>query len=1165
MANPQSSSVWLPGVVLLVVAGTSYLVHETAYQTSRPVETKTRSKELLIPEDVDARLWQDPLYALDQHLKGEESAKGSDVTEEHHKAAVLKQEIEERLERLAPAPDGKGSRKTEADSAPDADQTDGSQPPQDFTLLAVMVPKAPYAEPAERRRRIRYAVLSGLSRAGLVPEDQEHISFFTHYTVDAAQEKRPEYITYEFMRRSASPRPKLKNDATARSKVVGPVVVLWIPTEGSQRCVQPWLASIFGAVAPSQDTRLKFAVLGPPESGTLTEMVREAITPPSCERIPVEQRFPWLAKRMQFYSPWASAAGNELAYSLQDDLNRRRSKLKGSFEEVLAPCMLKADPAQPVQECRIEKILNLPQPDSVLPPRKAAHPSAPAPQPVRLVRLIADDVLLSNALLEELARRGVNPACAWNFPSGTDNCFDGGQNRHRIAIVSEWDAPYQRALRWTLGRTIRERCGRQYQHGQPCTPPPFKDSWLVPFSYLRGLDGQIADAPDASIKREDDSKHKSADPSQPFGEVDTVERADGNAQFDYIRRLVEQIESKDRQLQEDGKSAIGAIGVLGTDPYDKLTILQALHDRFADKIFFTTNLDARLIHPRESQWARNLIVVSAFDLQLDQELQRDIPPLRDGYQTAAYFATIFAMRDQDFDRSSDEVRNLRCRAMEAYGYRCDGNSDVTVKAARSWFTPLVFEVGRTRAVRLEQVLSDRNGPKCDRWEFQCIDVQPDVEPTAPHMRASVLPVASIATFLAIVLAGMLFVQAAKPRPLVSTETAYRILHRRVALVAVLGLLGAGLALSWNAAWTFLTENGMGEPGLIFEGVSIWPAQAIRLLIIALAIAFMFRSHKRLSANCKDIMKRFQLPGVSQPGVGPPPRNSSLGVIVRRQIEHRIKASWKCVKKTCSMRPPVDPHDVQSLWAHYLQDGRACARLCRVFFFGLLYTALSLVAFEIWPDIARFRGERSYAINHYIFMASVLSFNLLLFYVVDALIICNRCVKRLNIGLDWPQPSYTKFKRDLGEGTPLKEWMTVQFIASRTDAVGALVYLPFILLFLIIIARNSVFGHWNLTPSVVALLCVSAAIVIVAGLRLRGTTEAARSAALASLTDQLIVAKGIPNDTLVRQLELIINEVKELRQGAFAPYTDQKFIRALLLPLAGLASTALIEYMSLVKP
>jgi len=46
---------------------------------------------------------------------------------------------------------------------------------------------------------------------------------------------------------------------------------------------------------------------------------------------------------------------------------------------------------------------------------------------------------------------------------------------------------------------------------------------------------------------------------------------------------------------------------------------------------------------------------------------------------------------------------------------------------------------------------------------------------------------------------------------------------------------------------------------------------------------------------------------------------------------------------------------------------------------------------------------------------------------------------------------------------------------------------------------------------------------------------------------------------------MIEEVRNLRKGAFAPYTEQKFIRALLLPLAGYASSALIEYLSLVKP
>jgi hypothetical protein len=1151
-SQQQSSSVWLPGVVLLAIAGTSYLVHETAYQTSRPVETKTRSRQLLVPDDVDARLWQDPVYALDQHLRGEESgADHSHVTSNHHKAEALRKEISERLKQLPP-PVSKGkvlSGPKPGDARAAAAPADGTQQPQPLTLLAVMVPDAPYAEPAERRRRIRYAVLSGLNRSGLVPEDQEHISFFAHHSVDDIGRPKIEYIPYELLQHTGSPKPRSKNNAKGKSNGVGPAVVLWIPTEGSRRCAQAWLSSIFADIA-SQDPRLRFIVLGPPESGTLAEMVREAITLKRCQdKATAPKLQSWVQDRMQFYSPWASAAGKELAYSLQDDLNRIRP-----LPEELKPCVLNPpDPSPPTQECDIEEILKIRKPH------------------VHLVRLIGDDVLLSNALLQELELRGVDPACASRRPADPDDCFGGGLNRHRIAIVSEWDAPYQRALRWTLARSIQDRCDRRYKQDSACVPSAadkYKD-WLIRFSYLRGLDGQIADAPDTNVRREDDTRAKSKDPSQPFGEIDTVERADGNTQFDYVRRLVEQIENKDRELQDAGESSIGAIGVLGTDPYDKLTILQALHARFADKIFFTTNLDARLIHPRESKWARNLVVVSAFDLELNQDLQRDIPPLRDGYQTAAFFAAQFAIRDGDFDQSYQEVRNVRCKASATYGQPCSSYSPVRV--ARSWFVPLVFEIARTRAIRLEHVpeLSAQNDQECDRkWDFSCIEVQPRVEPTAPYIRQALRGVSALATGLAIALAGMLLIQAAKPRQPVSSAEAYSALRMRVALVVVLAVLGAGIALSWNSIWSFLTEDGMGEPGAVFEGVSIWPAQGIRLLIVGLAVAFMFHSHARLASNRKDIVDRFRLSALDESGAGDiasKPDAASLGALLRAHINRWLLTIWLCVKETTSMRPPVDPGDVESLWTHYLHDGRACARLCRVFFFGLLLTALSAAAFLIWPDVARFRGERSYEINRFIFMGCVLTFNLLLFYVVDALIICNRCIKRLISGLDWPLASYAKFRQDLGEGTPLKEWMTVQFIASRTDAVGSLVYLPFILLFLIIMARNSVFERWSLTPSVVVLLSVSTLIIVFAAIRLRETTESGRAHVLQSLTDQLIVAKGAGNDKLVRQLELMINEVREVRRGAFAPYTDQKFIRALLLPLAGFASTALIEYLSLVKP
>ena len=47
-----------------------------------------------------------------------------------------------------------------------------------------MVPGAPYAEDTEIRMRMRYAVLSGLSRVGFIPEDPEHIEFIQINTSD---------------------------------------------------------------------------------------------------------------------------------------------------------------------------------------------------------------------------------------------------------------------------------------------------------------------------------------------------------------------------------------------------------------------------------------------------------------------------------------------------------------------------------------------------------------------------------------------------------------------------------------------------------------------------------------------------------------------------------------------------------------------------------------------------------------------------------------------------------------------------------------------------------------------------------------------------------------------------------------------------------------------
>ena len=95
------------------------------------------------------------------------------------------------------------------------------------------------------------------------------------------------------------------------------------------------------------------------------------------------------------------------------------------------------------------------------------------------------------------------------------------------------------------------------------------------------------------------------------------ERPEGTSQFDYVRRLASRIRADDQKLRQRygrKENGIRAVGVLGSDVYDKLLVLQALQPEIPHAMFFTTDLDARLFHPREQDWARNLIVASSFGL-----------------------------------------------------------------------------------------------------------------------------------------------------------------------------------------------------------------------------------------------------------------------------------------------------------------------------------------------------------------------------------------------------------------------------------------------------------------------------------------------------------------------------------------------------------------------
>jgi hypothetical protein len=191
---------------------------------------------------------------------------------------------------------------------------------------------------------------------------------------------------------------------------------------------------------------------------------------------------------------------------------------------------------------------------------------------------------------------------------------------------------------------------------------------VLRFGYFRGLDGQVP--PDAAASK----PQPPADLVKSLTTAPQLERGEGPKQFDYLRRLADRIRRDNLRLGElppafhtpepDGyfrdecDQEICALGVLGSDVYDKIAVLRALRREFPRAVFFTTDLDVRMLDGDQYEWTRNLVVASSFGLELNPCLQKSVPPFRSSYQTATYLSTHLALRDYLVDEQ--EQRNLIC-------------------------------------------------------------------------------------------------------------------------------------------------------------------------------------------------------------------------------------------------------------------------------------------------------------------------------------------------------------------------------------------------------------------------------------------------------------------------------------------------------------------------
>jgi hypothetical protein len=232
------------------------------------------------------------------------------------------------------------------------------------------------------------------------------------------------------------------------------------------------------------------------------------------------------------------------------------------------------------------------------------------------------DSVLASAMREELMCRGVD------------------LKNDLIAFIAENDTVYGRALPKT------------FRYGFVGDNP----ANIERFTYLRGLDGRSPQENSTSLSGT--STHGNTPGNNPRMSIESrfmpsrkTNRPEGNNQFDYIIRLGEDM----RQMEHQKQKRFKVIGILGSDLYDKLLLLQALRPQFPNALFFTTDLDASYNHPQELEWTKNLLIASTHGLTLDEYYQCGAAPFRFSYQTAVFQAILGATTKSECE---DEKRNL---------------------------------------------------------------------------------------------------------------------------------------------------------------------------------------------------------------------------------------------------------------------------------------------------------------------------------------------------------------------------------------------------------------------------------------------------------------------------------------------------------------------------
>jgi len=1012
----------------------------------------------------------------------------------------------------------------------------------ELLVLGVMVSTEAISDAEERRRRNRYALVSALSKAGYVPEDAGHIQVGVMPDIDPSHE--PMTLPYEWYQQEAGKASPAKK-----------VLLLWLDAAYYSKTPYEHFMELISTLSDDSDTRkkLRLAILGPAGSGGLHALIKNAESKDGATHSnQVQALYDSGVAGLHILSPNATVANDRLYADPDACENNSQTCLENRFS---------------VSKCIAGQFC------------------------LTFNRTIHSDDRLMSELTDELKFRGIDDV------------------HSHVILLSELDTSFGRALPVSFTEKF---CDYENE-----TDKYSCKEHIHAFTYLRGIDG-VAPGSIADIGLSSSKSSETKKPDAPSSTAESIRRPIGAGQFDYLRRIADEIVQMDKDFRKFNGKGIRAIGVLGSDVYDKLLILHALRSRLMGVTFFTTDLDAQFLHPSEYGWARNMVIASSFGLKLTDKLQGSTPPFRDSYQTSVYFSAGLALKlSNEYLHQKKSVEKKPDHDHAHTENHAVEHVDKT-KSINDFFNvmvnlpiglrPLLFEVGRNGAVPLSPKDAQAE-PALQRATNGSSVHSHVINECEPPLQCALHPRVNKqdkAPALALVIAVLLLALLALGQ--LNARARYQLYWLAGGLMVLISVSAIGVWCSSNHE----------EPFIMLAGVSIWPTEIINSLTFILSLYFVCISKRALDSNYLEIGHRYLLfaridntrndKGVplSMATISyhiPHEKKDWIYLIVIMLLVSAVLVAtlpftiayeyiyvmlfiwggvlgiwfgaiykYVPVAKINQWHSDLEQQKIdsaiqntkvpiQEFWKSYGEYGSQRNRFLRACTIVLIFQAFISIVFTLFGlEAPPLRGTFTQVVDSVITVLSLLGMLFVLFYMVDATRLCIAWIKGLTENTyNWGDTGVEKLVQDLNVPRQYAiYWLKLHMIAERTGEVGKLIFYPFIIIILMLFSRINYFDDWGFPQSLAIITSSLIAIALYTAIKLRQEAEKVRGEFMDILNmDKLTVGGNISLDDkpTLTQIDELLDNISELRKGAFQPILEQPLVKASLLLLGGVGLSA----------